>query len=210
MGADLDGLYRLDKPDVKQAAEMLARAFHDDPLTLLAFPDGVQDDEVLFNFFLVPMKYCLKYGEVYAPSPEIEGAALWLPSNRSPITFWRMLRTSSLWSMLKMTCKMGVGKLRKMSRVGGFLDKAHKRLAPFEHYYLQTLGVDPSHQGKSYASKLLRPMLARLDEQGMPCYLDTMLEKNAEMYQHFGFEVVEKMEIPDIDITVWAMLREPG
>ena len=210
MNDDLIGLYRLDKTDVDRAAEALGRAFTDDPLTLFAFPDGVPDDGVMFNFFKVPVKYTLKYGEAYAPSSEIEGVALWLPSGRSAMTFWRMLRIMSLWSMLKMKRRIGFGRMKRMASIGGFLDKAHKRLAPSEHCYLQTLGVDPDHQGNGYASKLLRPMFARLDEQRMPCYLDTLTEKNAAMYEHLGFKVLEKMDIPDTDISAWAMLREPG
>jgi len=209
MDDGLNGLYRLEKDDVERAAGALGRAFADDPLTLFAFPDGVPDDGIMFNFFKVPIKYCLKYGQVYAPSLEIEGAALWLPSGRSAMTLWRMLRTSSLWSMLKMMFKIGFGRMKKMSRIGGFLDKAHKRLAPFEHCYLQTLGVDPEHQGNGYASKLLRPMFNRLDEERMPCYLDTLMEKNAAMYEHLGFKVLEKADIPDTGITAWGMLREP-
>ena len=210
MDDDLNGLYRLDKDDAERAAEMLGRAFYDDPLTLYAYAEGERSEEDLRTFFLTALKYCLKYGEAYAPTAEIEGAALWLPSNKCPITFWRMLRIASLWSMFKMMRRVGFGRMKRMARIGGFLDKAHKRLVPFEHCYLQTLGVDPAHQGKGYASKLLRPMFARLDEEHMPCYLDTLTEKNSQMYEHLGFKVLERSDVPDTDITSWALLREPG
>jgi len=209
MSDSLNGLYRLDKKDSDRAAEVLGRAFYDDPLVLYAYAEGERSEEDLHYFFLTAVKYCLKYGEAYAPTAEIEGAALWLPSDKCPITFWRMLRVASLWSMFKMVRRIGFGRMKSMAHIGGFLDKAHERLAPFEHCYLQTLGVDPAHQGKSYAGKLLRPMFARLDAEGMPCYLDTLTQRNVEIYEHLGFKVLEKMDIPDTDITSWALLRKP-
>lgn len=209
MDDGLNELYRLKKDDAERAAGVLGRAFHDDSLMLLAYDDGEVSEEDLSWFFVTALKYCLKYGEAYAPTAGIEGAAQWLSSDKCPITLWRMLRVASLWSMFKAMRRIGFGRMKRMARIGGFLDKAHKRLVPFEHCYLQTLGVDPEHQGNGYASKLLRPMFDRLDEERMPCYLDTLTEKNAAMYEHLGFKVLEKSDIPDIDITSWAMLREP-
>ena len=95
-----------------------------------------------------------------------------------------------------------------MKYPGEFIDAAHKRLAPFKHWFLQTVGVDPQFQGKGYAGKLLRPMLARIDEEGLPCYLETLDERNVPLYEHFGFSVAEESAIPETDLTNWAMLRE--
>ena len=209
MDDGLNGLYRLEKNDVLRVSEMLARAFYDDPLTLYAYSDGERQSGSLLYFFQFPIRYCLRYGEGYAPTSEIEGVALWLPSSKYPITFWRTLRTASLWFMFKTMSKIGSARLKRMAYIGSQIDKAHKRLTPFEHRYLQILGVDSEHQGKGYAGKLLRPMFDRLDTEGMPCYLDTLTEKNVGMYEHLGFKVLEKLDIPDTDITSWAMLREP-
>ncbi len=51
-------------------------------------------------------------------------------------------------------------------------------------------------------------MLARIDEENLPCYLTTSDENNVSLYQHYGFEVIEKGVIPDTEVSVWAMLRE--
>ena len=73
---------------------------------------------------------------------------------------------------------------------------------------LQTVGVDPQFQGKGYAGKLLRSMFARIDEEGLPCYLETLDEANIQLYEHFGFTVVERSTVPETKLTNWAMLRE--
>ena len=94
-----------------------------------------------------------------------------------------------------------------MRYFGEYIDAEHKRLAPFKHWYLQEIGVDPQFKGKGYAGKLLRPMFARIDEEGLPCYLETEDEKNVTLYEHFGFRMVEKSAIPETKLTSWAMLR---
>jgi len=209
MNDGLNGFHRLEKDDIERVAEMLTRAFYDDPLTLYAYSDEERESGNLHYFFQFPVRYCLRYGEGYAPTSDIEGVALWLPSSKYPITFWRTLRTASLWFMLKMMRKIGSARLKRMAYIGKYIDEAHKRLASFEHMYLQVLGVDPEQQGKGYAGKLLKTMFNRLDEEGMPCYLDTLKEQNVAMYEHLGFKVLEKIDIPDADIASWALLREP-
>jgi len=72
---------------------------------------------------------------------------------------------------------------------------------------LQVIGVDPQFQGKGYAGKLLEPMLARIDEEGLSCYLETQDEADVRLYEHFGFKVIEKSTIPETNLTNWAMLR---
>jgi hypothetical protein len=52
-------------------------------------------------------------------------------------------------------------------------------------------------------------MLARIDDEGLPCYLATCNPVNVPLYEHFGFEVVKVGTIPESDVGFWAMLREP-
>ena len=89
-----------------------------------------------------------------------------------------------------------------------YLELMHKRVAPFPHWYLWNTGVDPQFQGKGYASKLLRAMFARIDKEGIPCYLETQREANLTLYQHYGFKVVEQFIAPETEFTNWSMLRD--
>jgi hypothetical protein len=43
-------------------------------------------------------------------------------------------------------------------------------------------------------------MLERLDRKGTPCYLNTQNEKNVGLYEHFGFQVVDRQMIPGSSI----------
>ena len=95
-----------------------------------------------------------------------------------------------------------------MRGLGQSIDAVHSRLAPFKHWFLQAIGVDSQFQGRGYASRLLRPMLSRIDEEGLPCYLETLEEQNISLYEHFGFKVIEESGVPDSCLTNWAMWRD--
>jgi ribosomal protein S18 acetylase RimI-like enzyme len=78
------------------------------------------------------------------------------------------------------------------------------------HWYLWGLGVEPSRQGQGIGGMLIQPVLARADASGLPCYLETMNEKNVPFYEKHGFKIVSDAEVPRHGLRVWAMLREPG
>ena len=95
-----------------------------------------------------------------------------------------------------------------MRRLGEYIDTVHQRLTSFKHWFLQTIGIAPQFQRKGHAGKLLRPMLSKIDEEGLPCYLETLDEQNVSLYKHFGFKIVDKSNVPETSLTNWAMLRE--
>ena len=204
MSTDLKDLLRLNKSHIKPAAEVLTRAFRNDPLLQHCFPDELERERIAPYFFQYMLSYGVRHGEIYATSPNLEGIAAWLTSDNYPMTFGRLIRSVPLSIMFSLGRWGGA----RMRYFGEYIDAVHKRLAPFKHWYLLIIGVDPQFKGKGYAGKLLRPMFARIDEEGLPCYLETLGEKNVTLYEHFGFRMVEKSAIPETKLTSWAMLRE--
>jgi ribosomal protein S18 acetylase RimI-like enzyme len=204
MSTYLKDLVRLDKPRSKRAAEVLARAFRDYPLFQYYFPDELERNTIAPYFLSIAVFSGIRYGEVHATSPNLEGVAVWLPSENYPLTLWKLVRSVPLSEIVSFG-RYGGGRMRHLSE---YIDAMHERLAPFRHWFLQTIGVDPPFQGKGYAGKLLSPMFARIDREGLPCYLETLDETNVPLYEHFGFRVVEQAAIPETSLTNWAMVRE--
>ena len=199
-------LVPLGNRDAARAAEVLAAAFRDDPLLAHACPDRQARMKLARLFCRIPLHYAARYGEVYGSSQRLEGVAAWLPSAHFPLTPWKVLCAVPL-SLLVSLGRAGGARLRV---AGDHLNALHRRLAPPEHLFLLILGVAPQFQGQGHAGRLLRPMLARLDREGRPCYVDTMQEKNVALYEHFGFRVVEASPVPRTDLVAWALVREPS
>jgi ribosomal protein S18 acetylase RimI-like enzyme len=204
VSTDLKGLVLLNKSQIKPATEVLVRAFRNYPLSKYFFADELEREKRLPCFFQYVLNYCIRYGEIYATSLNLEGVAVWLTSDNYPTTFGKLIRSVPLSIIFGLGRKGG----SRMRYFGEYIDTVHKRLAPFKHWYLQEIGVDPQFKGKGYAGKLLRPMFARIDEEGLPCYVETEDERNVTLYEHFGFRMVEKSAIPGTKLTNWAMLRK--
>ena len=205
MSNDIENLVRINKSQAEPAIEALKNAFKETYSMKHYLPKEVNRENAVRFFISIGIHTGIKYGEVYATSSNYEGAAIWLSSDNLPISTWKMFRSVSLMAVLGFVRNGGL----KMMRIGQYIENAHKRLAPPKHWYLQTIGVDPKFQGKGYAGKLIRPMLAKIDAQHLPCYLETFEEKNASIYERFGFKTIERASIPQTPFENWAMLRDP-
>ncbi|MHA1916880.1 MAG: GNAT family N-acetyltransferase [Candidatus Ranarchaeia archaeon] len=203
--SDINNLVRLTKDQVKPAANILTRAFQDYPFWVCIFPAPSKREQKHLPFmFEFLINYCIQYGEVYT-TPNAEGVALWLPPDKTLMTITNMIRAGG-WKFL---FKFKMKNLSKLRTYNNFTEAAHIRSITSRHWYLIAIGVNSIHHGKGYSSNLLKPMLARIDKERLPIYLETHDKKNIPLYEHFGFKVIEKAKIPGSDITNWAMLRTP-
>jgi len=203
MVADLDGLVRLEKSRIKAAGEVLARAFQDDPIFIHFIPDVSQRKNKLSYLMQFLTRYAVLHGEVYATSPNLEGVATWLPSEKTDKTLWRMIMNGGL----SLYVKLGGKVISRRGVINDYISSIHKHHAPFRHWYLELIGVEPELQGNGYASLLLKAMLARLDKERLPCFLETQNGDNIPFYRRFGFKVVEEVTIPGTALKHWALLR---
>ncbi len=205
MASGLNGLLKLSKSEIKPAVDMLTRAFWDDPLTVHLFPDQDVRKKLFPILTKFRLKQGLKYGEVYATSSKVEGLALWKHSDSVDNTLWEILRLAGLRPIMA----MGRKRLTRMIELDRFASQRRMKYAVVPYLHLGPVAVDPEHQGKGYASKLIRPMLDLLDRLELPCYLEAQSETNVAIYEHYGFVILARGTLPDSDIPHWDMMRFP-
>ncbi|HQE91695.1 MAG TPA: GNAT family N-acetyltransferase [Anaerolineae bacterium] len=196
---------RLTRAQIKPAAHVLARAFADEPLWKYFIPDATRRHQKIYYVFRLMVSYGVRYGEGYATSPNLEGVAIWLPSERAKMSLWDQILHGAIPAFFN----LGIQTTAHISATDAYIENVHARNAPFPHQYLSVIGVEPAYQGQGYAGALLRPMLARLDAAGQPCYLETHTEPNMQIYQHYGFEVCDAGTFPNSDTRYMAMVRQP-
>jgi len=197
-------LLKLEKKHIKPVSLMLSRAFKDDLKDVFPDPEERRVKTPYVNEFYLLRDY--SNSRAFMTSPQLEGIAVWMHSDkRKEKPFWRILTSGAIWPAII----IGIKAMRKMQAFDEYIERKHKELVPNKHWYLSILAVDPQHQGKGYASKLLNEMLSYIDEEGLHCYLETEGEKNVSMYQHFGFEVVDEFIVPGTNDKLVAMLRKP-
>ena len=104
MSKDIKSLVRINKDNAETAVEVLGSAFRNYPLLKYYFPKE-SNREKISNYFLSFAVYSgIRYGEVYATSSNLEGIAIWIPSNNYPVTFWKMLRSVPLSTIFNLVC----------------------------------------------------------------------------------------------------------
>jgi ribosomal protein S18 acetylase RimI-like enzyme len=192
--------------DIPKAGEMLARSFHNDPMTCHLLPDAGKRRSLSARSYQCLLRYGIHCGEVVANSANLEGVAIWLPPEAAHGSLAKLLRAC----LFTLPLTAGPSFFLRFLSYHQHLDRLRREHTPFRHWYLQLLGVDPSHQGRGYATALVNPMLARFDREGLPCCLDTMNADNVRFYERFGFRVAAKSLVPKTQIGLWLMARGAG
>lgn len=181
-------------------AEVMARAFADDPLMAWVLPDRADRVRRMRGWFsAMYRRVALRHLDVYTTEP-VRGVAEWAPPGR-----WRLPRRQGLLTLPVTVRWLGGGAWR----LGTALAAMEARHPAEPHWYLGGLGTDPDHQRTGVASSLLRPVLERCDAEGLPAYLETQTERNVPFYAGHGFAEVGGIDLPAGGPHLWLMWRRP-
>ncbi len=200
-----EGLLPLTEPLLEKAVEVYTRAFWSDPLTMYFFTSEEQRRRLLPLFAEYRLRYGMRYAHVFTTSEDVEGIAVWTHSDSDKGSLLRSFRTGGL----RLIRACGLSLTKKMLRVQEFTEENRARYAELPYMHLSSFAVDPEHQGKGVASRLVRPVLAHLDANSIYGYLETQSERNVSIYRHYGFEVLAEVTLLDTDIPHWDMIRRP-
>lgn len=76
------------------------------------------------------------------------------------------------------------------------------------HYHLNMIGVHRSYSGRGLARLLLDAVheMSRRDPRSTGVSLTTEIESNVALYQHFGYDLVGHVKVPDAPDT-WVFFR---
>ena len=184
------------------AANLLARAFWDDPMIVFLFPDVEVRREREPSFFSLNMEHAVVGGELYTTT-SFRGISVWRFLGDETIS--RVDTVNDPRNRLPEA--MGDGPFQRLMIIAKYTNEMHKRLVQKKHCYLLFLGVEPDQQGKGYGSLLIEPVIKRADKKCLSCYLETMKQSNLAFYRKHGFQVADEKQIPDSELHIWALLR---
>ena len=194
----------LQRDQIGDASAVLTRAFDDDPVFRHLYPTARRRRWSCRGFLRAIVRDGFPFGEVWAAVDDgaVVGAAGWLPEGAYPPSRRRAARQLvAAWQALLTPHTFRDG-LRYLTET--------EQLHPKEpHWYLAVIGVEPERQGEGLGGKLLAAVLGRLDETGVPAYLETSTEGNVAWYRHHGFEVQHEIQPAPAGPPVWTMWREP-
>jgi ribosomal protein S18 acetylase RimI-like enzyme len=204
LSVGLEPIIRLNIEEIPAAAAVHTHAFLTDPYTVYLLKDDHKRPRQLFAILELGLRYCCRYGEVYA-TPGMEAIAAWMPPGQGHESSWRMIRSGALpvfWSL-------GLPVIRSYLQIDALAEEMQKRHIRGAHWYLSQLAVEPELQGKGYGHQVLAPTLERIDDDGQAAYLETLNPKAIPFYQKLGFQICEEINLPEGGPPMWSMLREP-
>ncbi len=186
--------------DVPALVDMLVRAFADDPVANFMFAGVGRRRRGLHSFFTSQLRrQYLPHRHVYT-TDQLDGVAIWGPPDRHR----QGLR--ELFQLLPTAPFLVSPRMIRALRLLFEIDSLHPKEP---HWYLATLGTEPAHQGQGIGSALLRSLLTRADEEGVPAYLESSKDRNVPLYARFGFEVIDEYRSKVGSPPIWRMWREP-
>ena len=188
--------------DWPELGDVLGRAFHDDPVMSFVIrrrPLVPRASLLLGMMARLHLDTDTVDVAVDPDSGAIVGAAVWAPPDH-----WRIPISAYVRNLGTVLRSIGVGGLPRVT----VLSQVERRHPREPHQYLAILGTDPAHQGRGVGAALLRPVLDRCDEEGLPAYLESSKLSNVPYYARFGFDVTRELTLTG-GPTMYLMWREP-
>ena len=185
----------VDKSEQEQAIAAIVLAFAADPFSRWIFPDP---HHYLKYFPQVVRFLCgnaFEHGTGYCIEG-FAGSALWLPPDVHP-------REEELGEVLM----HGVHEQRH-EEVFTMLERMASYHPTEPHWYLPMIGVQATHRGKGYGEALMEHALRPCDREQKLVYLESTNPKNISLYQRYGFEILDTIQIGSSP-PVSPMLRRP-
>jgi GNAT superfamily N-acetyltransferase len=192
--------------DVRNAREqdagvlsaILAAAFYDDPVTSWVFPEPTARPAQLGVVF---------FGLAGAFLPDRGTVHLLDDASAS---FWRApgfdhAHAEGDSDQAPPGLSLPADAVERLRIVADAVARAHPT-AP--HWYLNVLGTRPDRQGKGLGARVLDPVLAICDSEGVAAYLESSNPRNIPFYRRLGFEASGQITVPD-GPSLYPMWRQP-
>ena len=184
--------------DIPAMGEMLARAFHEDPIVTWVFRDERRRPKYTRRFFEGRARVLIGQREIYLAG-DGAAAAMWARPDE-----WR---DPPLQAFKELAVLVPGVRWRALQVMRGLIQvESHHPKAP--HWYLAVLGTEPRRQGEGLATALLHQVLDDCDRDEVPAYLETGTERNVAFYTRHGFKVSEELRLPN-GPPIWLMWRNP-
>ena len=194
-------LGQLSSERLREASEVLARAFVDNPATLALVPyPSSRRLRVLERVMRGFTRATLIDGDAIAviDGGRVAGVSLAFGPRRYPLGMraraWQAYGPIAAGPRTALSYAIADQYLAKLH----FTDP---------HWYLFVLGVEPELQGRGIGGRLLRWLGERAGEDGVPCYLETDKASSVRLYERHGFRVLVEETHARTGIHFWTMLR---
>lgn len=185
-------LYRVEKNQKQQIADLLTRCFYQDPLYQELLPDEDKRQKILPVYFECYLDLVFDYCEFYADSSQLRGIISVFDSGAG--LNWTAYRLSAAWTSLRFCIRAArldpsLRTLLEFARNIRFLTSSwEEEVKASRMLHIDLFAVEPSCRGAGLGSRLIQQVLSYADHHRCVTSLETHNSRNVSLYEHYGFQ----------------------
>jgi ribosomal protein S18 acetylase RimI-like enzyme len=180
---DLIKIRRMSASEMDAACELIGFAFADNPNTLAV----VRGDQAKARRVMQTAVRVAKLGRRYSHVLVAEkGGRLAGVLNAAQWPHCQLHAVEKLKVAPAMIRVMGAALPRQLKILSAWAKRDPRK----PHWHVGPIGVHPQLQGQGVGKALLGSFLQMVDEQDLPAYLETDVDRNIALYEKFAFVVI--------------------
>lgn len=193
--------YCIQKNDLNRVGEMVAGTFADD--AALQYLLGDVSEKTRSRYCQTTYRSMFGDAIMISTDATIDNLIVLCPPGYRGIPTMRFLRSGGISTV----CKIGLSAIKRSIIFEKNAVEVRNRFSDDKTWYLMTFAVRAGKTHHGLGSAVLRPVLDWMDKNHYSVYLETHKAVNVEMYEHFGFQVVDTCMVPGSQIKQYGMLR---
>ena len=193
--------YYIQKYDLNRVGEMVGGTFADD--TAVKYLLGDVSEKVRSRYCQTTYRPMFGDAIMISTDAAIDNLIVLCPPSYRGIPTMRFLRNGGIATV----CGVGLGAMKRSIVFEKNAVAVRNRFSDDKTWYLMTFAVRAGKTHQGLGSAILRPVLDWMDKNHYSVYLETHKTVNVEMYEHFGFQVVDTCMVPGSQIKQYGMLR---
>lgn len=195
-------IFSIKEQDLVEAANILSSSFKDYEVMRYLFNDSGNDYEAhIAEFFLAFYQFGLANNwPCYGVKVSQQWVAVALGCNSSE----QEIIKGSDDALTEFYKTISPQARRRIEQYDQQADATHPSKA---HFFIDSIGTHPDHQGKGYAKALILKYqeLSKSDVHSTGVGLNTESDNNINFYQHLGYQVTAQQKIGSL--TSWSLFR---
>lgn len=188
------------RADLPAVVDAMVAGFDADPLYVWMYPDAGERAWYLRETFELITELALPRGHLYTNDAR-SAVAAWTAPDVALVDDEEGERFAAM-------VERHIGERVRHVIAGMAETEAQRPSGP--HFSLHSLVVDAAAQGRGLGGRLIAPVLARCDEDGLPAHLTSSAARNVPFYERHGFRVVAETVLPGGGPVMRSMIRRPG
>ena len=193
--------YYIQKYDLNRVGEMVGGTFADD--TAVKYLLGDVSEKTRSRYCQTTYRSMFGDAIMISTDAAIDNLIVLCPPGYRGIPTMRFLRSGGLATVFG----LGLGAMKRSIAFEKNAVAVRNRYSDDKTWYLMTFAVRAGKTHQGLGSAILRPILEWMDKNHYSVYLETDKAVNVEMYEHFGFQVVDICMVPGSQIKQYGMLR---